>query len=161
MKKIIKLFIVVVLFVCCLNFNTNIVYAREPKGTDASGGATKSTTTKDNTTMEWRDGFKYADNFTDGNIEWDNDEQKNQFNIANLEKKLKQDSSSIFSFLVAIGTALTVIVGAVLGIQYMVASAEDKAKVKEKMIPYVVGCIVIFGAFSIWYLVVNVLGRLN
>lgn len=37
----------------------------------------------------------------------------------------------------------------------MVASAEDKAKVKEALIPYIVGCIVIFGAFTIWSIAVN------
>lgn len=37
----------------------------------------------------------------------------------------------------------------------MVASAEDKAKVKEALIPYVIGCAVIFGAFTIWSIAVN------
>lgn len=48
------------------------------------------------------------------------------------------------------------IVGTILGIQFMVASAEDKAKVKEAIVPYVVGCIVIFGAFTIWGTAVNI-----
>lgn len=47
------------------------------------------------------------------------------------------------------------IVGIIIGIQFMVASAEDKAKVKEALVPYVVGCIVIFGAFTIWSIAVN------
>lgn len=42
------------------------------------------------------------------------------------------------------------LVGTIIGIQFMVASAEDKAKVKEALVPYVIGCAVIFGAFSIW-----------
>lgn len=46
-------------------------------------------------------------------------------------------------------------VGIVIGIQFMVASAEDKAKVKEALVPYIVGCIVIFGAFTIWSIAVN------
>lgn len=47
------------------------------------------------------------------------------------------------------------LVGTVIGIQFMVASAEDKAKVKEALIPYVIGCAVIFGAFTIWSMAVN------
>lgn len=47
------------------------------------------------------------------------------------------------------------IVGTILGIQFMIASAEEKAKVKETLVPYIVGCIVIFGAFTIWSIVVN------
>ena len=48
------------------------------------------------------------------------------------------------------------IVGTIIGIQFMVASAEDKAKVKEALVPYIIGCAVIFGAFTIWSIVVNI-----
>lgn len=48
------------------------------------------------------------------------------------------------------------LVGTVLGIQFMVASAEDKAEVKKALVPYVIGCIVIFGAFTIWSIAVNI-----
>lgn len=51
------------------------------------------------------------------------------------------------------------IVGIIIGIQFMVASAEDKAKVKEALVPYVIGCIVIFGAFTIWSTVVNIMQK--
>lgn len=47
------------------------------------------------------------------------------------------------------------IVGIIIGIQFLIASAEDKAKVKEALVPYIVGCIVIFGAFTIWSIAVN------
>lgn len=49
------------------------------------------------------------------------------------------------------------IVGTVIGIQFMVASAEDKAKVKEALIPYIIGCAVIFGSFTIWSIAVRLL----
>lgn len=68
---------------------------------------------------------------------------------------LKNTSSFIFKLLYSIGIIVAVAVGIVLGIQFMVASAEDKAKVKEAIIPYVVGCIVLFGAYPIWTYVVN------
>lgn len=51
------------------------------------------------------------------------------------------------------------IVGIIIGIQFMVASAEDKAKVKEALVPYVIGCVVIFGAFTIWSVVVNIMQK--
>ena len=47
-------------------------------------------------------------------------------------------------------------VGTIIGIQFMIASAEDKAKVKEALVPYIIGCVVIFGAFTIWSIVVNI-----
>ena len=37
----------------------------------------------------------------------------------------------------------------------MVSSAEDKAKVKEALVAYVISCIVLFGAYGIWSIVVN------
>ena len=49
------------------------------------------------------------------------------------------------------------IVGTILGIQFMTASAEDKAKVKEALIPFAVGCAVILGAFAIWSAVIDVM----
>lgn len=70
---------------------------------------------------------------------------------------IKDISDSIYFILLTIGIVVAVIVGGILGIQFMLASAEDKAKVKEALIPYVIGCIVVFGAFSIWKIVVEIL----
>ena len=44
-----------------------------------------------------------------------------------------------------------------LGIQFMVGSVDQKAKVKDSLIPYIVGCFVIFGAFGIWKIVLTIL----
>ena len=63
----------------------------------------------------------------------------------------------MFKLLMAIGIVVMFIVGTVIGIQFMVASAEDKAKVKEALIPYIIGCAVIFGAFTIWSIAVRLL----
>lgn len=69
--------------------------------------------------------------------------------------KLKRASDSIYNLLSSTGMIISVIVGIVLGITFMMASAEDKAKVKEALIPYIVGCVVVFGAFGIWKIVIN------
>lgn len=69
--------------------------------------------------------------------------------------KLKNASNSIYNLLSSIGMIISVVVGIVLGITFMMASAEDKAKVKEALIPYIVGCVVVFGAFGIWKIVIN------
>ena len=52
------------------------------------------------------------------------------------------------------------LVGTIIGIQFMVASAEDKAKVKESMIPWVIGIFVAFGAYGIWTITMNVFYKL-
>ena len=41
----------------------------------------------------------------------------------------------------------------------MMGSSTQKAETKELLIPYVVGCVIIFGAFGIWKLVVNMLNQ--
>ena len=35
-------------------------------------------------------------------------------------------------------------------------SADEKAKVKESLMPFVAGCVVVFGAFTIWKVAVNI-----
>lgn len=67
-------------------------------------------------------------------------------------------SNQILSVLIPLGTIVAVLMAAYLGIKFMTGSAEDQAKVKETLIPYVVGCIVVFGGFTIWKLVIEVFG---
>ena len=71
--------------------------------------------------------------------------------------KLKSASDIIYNILLILGTIIAVIVGAVLGIQFIMGSVEQKAKVKDSLIPFIVGCVVIFGAFGIWKLVITIL----
>lgn len=84
-----------------------------------------------------------------------------QTNDASVQIDLPTDSNlkgfinDIYNILFPLAVAITVIMAGVLGIQFMMASAEDKAKVKESMVPYVAGCIVIYGAFGIWKLAIT------
>ena len=70
--------------------------------------------------------------------------------------KLGKTSNYIYNTLLVIAVAVAVIVGTYLGIKFMLESAEDKAKIKETMIPFIVGCFIIFGAFGIWKVVVGI-----
>lgn len=71
--------------------------------------------------------------------------------------KIKNLSDIIYNVLLILGTVIAVIVGSVLGIQFTTGSVEQKAKVKDSLIPFVIGCVVIFGAFGIWKLVITIL----
>lgn len=77
------------------------------------------------------------------------------------EENLEETSTDIFNILFYIGMALALIIGMILGIQFMMASMEDKAKIKEAMIPYVIGCAIVFGGFGIWKITVMVLNNLS
>ena len=69
---------------------------------------------------------------------------------------LKNTSNFIYKLLFSIGLVVAIIVGMILGIQFMVSSAEDKAKVKEALIAYVISCVVLFGAYGIWRNVIHI-----
>ncbi len=52
---------------------------------------------------------------------------------------------------------VAVIVGLIIGIRFMVSGVDEKAKIKEELMPYVIGCFIIFGAFGIWKIIVSIL----
>lgn len=72
---------------------------------------------------------------------------------------LKEISDVIYNTLLAVGLILAVAVGLFLGIKIMIGSIEEQAQYKELLIPYFIGCIVVFGGFGIWKLVVTILQR--
>ena len=75
------------------------------------------------------------------------------------EDNLQGMSNMLYNTLLVIATIIAVIVGLVIAIQFMTGSVGERAKIKETLIPYIAGCIVIFGAFGIWKLVVNILSQ--
>lgn len=76
------------------------------------------------------------------------------------DKDLENMSNLLYNTLLIIATVIAVIVGLVIGIQFMTGSVSQKAKIKETLIPYIAGCIVIFGAFGIWKLVVTIMSTI-
>ncbi|MCI9177392.1 MAG: hypothetical protein HFJ28_02180 [Clostridia bacterium] len=70
---------------------------------------------------------------------------------------LNNTSSLIYNTLLIVGTCIAVLMAAVLGIKFITGSVEQKVKIKEALVPFLVGCIVIFSAFGIWRLVITVL----
>lgn len=72
------------------------------------------------------------------------------------ETKLKETSDFIYNVLFSIAVVIAFAVGMVIGIQFIIGSADEKAKIKETLLPYIIGVCVIFGAFTIWKVVVNI-----
>lgn len=74
-----------------------------------------------------------------------------------LDETALQNVSNIFyKVLLSIAIVVAIIVAMIIGIQLMLASADEKAKVKEALLPFAVSCIVVFGAFGIWSTFVEV-----
>lgn len=65
-------------------------------------------------------------------------------------------SNFVSGVLLTIAIGVTLISGVVMGINFMVQSVEDKAKIKESIIPWVIGIIISFGAFGIWQITINI-----
>ena len=75
------------------------------------------------------------------------------------QDKLKDTINRIYNLLLALGIVISVLVGAGLGIKFMVGSVDEQAKTKEKLIPYIAGCVATFGAFGIWKLLIVILSK--
>ena len=75
--------------------------------------------------------------------------------------EITQVIDNIYSIIFPLGVATTVIIGGAIGIKFMVSGVEERAKVKESLIPYAIGCVVIYGAFGIWKLAIVILSQLS
>lgn len=95
--------------------------------------------------------FKGADDFIESGVK--------DVNTTIEDGDLENMSDLIYNTLLITAVVIAVIVGMVIGIQFMTGSVEQRAKVKETLIPYIAGCIVIFGAFGIWKLVVTIMSK--
>lgn len=78
------------------------------------------------------------------------------------DDKIKQDnlqkmSNTLYNILLVTGILIALIVGMILGIKFIMGGIEEKAEIKTMIIPYIVGCVVVFGAFTIWKIVVDIL----
>lgn len=76
------------------------------------------------------------------------------------ETALQDFSKSLYNILLSIGVAVSVIIGMTLGIKFTMAGVDEKADIKKHLLIYVAGCVIVFGAFAIWKLAVNVFAQI-
>lgn len=74
--------------------------------------------------------------------------------------KLKNIGNDIIGFLQLIGTILSVLVLAVIGIKYMIGSVEERAEYKKAMLPYVIGAIMVFAITNLLGIIASLSGSL-
>ena len=75
--------------------------------------------------------------------------------------EIKDLGKQIIGILQTVGVVLSVVILVILGIKYMMGSAEEKADYKKTLIPYVVGAVFIFLAPNIASMVYNLLPKLQ
>ena len=64
--------------------------------------------------------------------------------------------NQIIGIITTVGVVVAVVVLLVLGIKYMMGSAQEKAEYKKTMMPYLIGAVLIFGASTITKVVVSI-----
>ncbi len=63
--------------------------------------------------------------------------------------KITNIGNQLITILTIVGTVASVIVLIVLGLKYMMGSAEEKAEYKKTMMPYIIGAALVFAASAI------------
>lgn len=142
MKKIIKILLIIFLSSIIMIFNSVNVQAAQQ---DAGGGGE---TAEELVTPEDITGG--ASNFIDAGAG-----EENPLNYDGLQNV----SSVVYNILLAVGIIAAVIIGMFIGIKYMTGSVSEKAETKQLIMPYIVGCVVVFGAFTIWNIVVGLINQ--
>lgn len=93
----------------------------------------------------------------DGFVKTGEDSKTDTIDGDNFTKTVKQ----VYRVLLGIGIGVSVIIIGIMGVKIMIGSVEEKAEIKEKMIPYIIGCGVMFGAFAIWRIAMVIAGSIS
>lgn len=64
--------------------------------------------------------------------------------VSQNSDKIMDIGNSIIGVLQIVGSIISVIVLVILGIKYMVGSAEERAEYKKSMMPYLIGAVMVF-----------------
>lgn len=73
---------------------------------------------------------------------------------------LRDIGNNIVGVIQVIGTVLSVAALGIIGIKYMVASADEKAEYKKNLMPYLIGAIMVFGITNLLALAIKIIEAL-
>lgn len=85
-----------------------------------------------------------------------NDYKPESESDANGADRLKDLGNVIIGFLQIVGSVVSVLVLLIIGIKYMIGSAEEKAEYKKSMTPYVLGAVMVFAITNILKIVAGI-----
>jgi len=89
---------------------------------------------------------KKHDNFIDI---FDDPTQYNPTTEAPVSQEFINKISIILTIITNIGMVIAVLIPAILGVKYMLASVDERAEYKKDMVPYLIGAALLFGILSI------------
>lgn len=76
---------------------------------------------------------------------------------SSMDNIARTEFQKVIDFLWSLGLLTIFISTVILGIRYMLVSPNEKSDIKRAVTPYIVGVVIIFGALTIWKLVIDVL----
>ena len=76
----------------------------------------------------------------------------NEFSVS--QSNLQNTSTNLYNILLMLSFIIVACIGIYLGIKYMWTGVEEKAEVKNALVIFAIGCVVTYGAFGIWKVIV-------
>ena len=148
MKNKVFLILLLVFVIFEIASNINIVQAVQTQGT-----TTKNKDMNTYTKQDYSSDTSLSDVISGG----DSFINAGKGGSAQIDKgSLQNASSSIYNILLICGVIIAVLICSIMGIKFMIGSVEEKAEIKAALVPFAIGCIVVFGAFGIWKIVVTI-----
>ena len=74
-------------------------------------------------------------------------------------KDVTKWSNNIINIVAIVGSAASIVILIVLGVKYMLGSAEEKAEYKKTLLPYIIGAVFVFGASALTGVIYNMVGK--
>lgn len=146
MKNILKTILILIFINITITLYMPYSYGLQAQGSDGAGESTEGTS-----------GIgSYSSIQEKAKAFINKGKEKNKIQQSTVEKDLKP----IAQILMGYGVLTLLCVGAILGLKYMFSGADEKSKIKEKLIWYVVAAVIIFGAVSIFNIVISILNNL-
>ena len=78
-----------------------------------------------------------------------------------MNSELKDKAGIALGIIQTVGSVISVIALAVIGIKYMLGSVEEKAEYKKTMMPYIIGAIMVFATSNIVSILYNLGKEIN
>ena len=80
---------------------------------------------------------------------------RNTDNSIGKDKGIMAVINDVIGLLQLAGTGIAVVTVTILGTKYMLSSVDQKAEIKNKAMPVVIGCIILFAAVNLLAIVAN------
>lgn len=131
-------------------------------GSSGSGGGSNGGSTAHGSSGSTGDDDDIGDIWNNAGSFINQGAQNGNSTIKNFFNNLKSDTAKnrfgeVIGIIWGIGLIVIFISTVVLGIRYMLVNPNEKSRIKQATTPYIIGVVVIFGAVTIWKLIINIL----